>query len=68
MKADRSGTTTEQRMFRAGYQTASQRSQCGNCRHGHEVSEPNSGAIRYGCFYMECATTKTAICNEWKQK
>jgi hypothetical protein len=71
MKADRCGTWAEQKMFHYGYQTASERPQCGNCKH-HETTFVKPGSIyeteRYKCMLIGCGVTKNAICKEWEAR
>lgn len=65
------GSVREQQIANMGYQTASKRPQCGNCRHA-DVSFVNPDSIyereSYRCKKGDFAITKTAICDFWGAK
>lgn len=71
MKADQSGTSSEQRLFRMGFKTASERPQCGNCKNVNEIiKNPDSfyESLRFECKKARCAIRHNAICNEWEAR
>lgn len=71
MKPSMSGSLTEQKMFRMGYLKSSDRAGCHNCILSEDViSMPDTDYERtyLRCKRGEFATTKTAICNDWKAK
>jgi hypothetical protein len=70
MKANQFGTHSEQMLHALGYKTASERPECGNCKHHeYEVGGTSwSETIRYKCKKAGCAVTKSAICYEWEAR
>ena len=71
MKADRSGTLSEQIRFERGWRTATQRKAegrpadqvCSNCLHGWEKTPRN-----WRCCDAAIATAANATCRQWQAR
>ncbi len=64
MKADSSGTYTEQQRARMGWKTLKSRRQCSNCDSAIQ-SHPNGMSVRWNCGIGEFETRSTAVCEKW---
>ena len=68
MKPDRSGTMTEQRMFRNNWKSKGEKGkQCRDCHH-FELSFEKSSKGSPKCWEMNFRTSLTATCDKWLER
>ena len=70
MKADRSGTWTEQKMYKMGYQTfkewTAKSPQCRTCSKAEKVWNDDNKNLH--CMAGDFATPPGAVCDEYKKR
>lgn len=71
MRADKYGTSAEQRRFAQGWMAPATRPMCGNCRHVEAYflrPDSLSETERFRCTRGDFATGKQALCTEWEAR
>lgn len=72
MRADKYGTTAEQKRFHAGWKTARQRKadgdgrigRCGDCQYCS--MDVQRASLSVHCDFLDCGTREGAICWHWQ--